>query len=73
MIATIVDWTALGKVALYSFGGVLLLTGLFTTGVLFVEVEGQRASAPRRAAGLLCFGLCVTLVAYGIYVLFSTK
>ena len=73
MIATIVDWAALGKVVLYSFAGALLLTGLFTTGVLFVEVEGQRTSAPRRAAGALCFGLCLALVAFGIYVMFTTK
>jgi hypothetical protein len=75
MIASIVDWAALGKVVLYSFAGALLLTGLFTTGVLFleVEVEGQHASVSRRAAGSLCFGLCVALVAFGIYVMFTTK
>jgi hypothetical protein len=73
MIAAIVDWAALGKVVLYSFAGALLLTGLFTTGALFVEVEGQRASGSRRAAGTLCFGLCLALVAFGIYVMISTK
>ena len=50
MLAAIVDWAALGKVVVYSFVAALLLTGLFTTGVLFVEVEGEHASAPRRAA-----------------------
>ena len=73
MIATIIDWAALGKVVLYSFAGTLLLTGLFTTGVLFVEVEGRRASASRRATGALCFGVCVALVAFGIYVMFTSK
>jgi hypothetical protein len=73
MIATIIDWAALGKVVLYSFAGGLLLTGLFTTGVLFIEVDGQRAPAVRRAAGVTCFGLCVALVAFGIYVMFNTK
>jgi hypothetical protein len=71
MIATIVDWAALGKVVLYSFAATLLLTGLFTTGVLFVD--GQRAAASRRAAGVLSFGLCLALVAFGIYVMFTTK
>lgn len=73
MIAAIVDWAALGKVVVYAFAGTLLLTGLFTTGVLFVEVEGQSATGPRRAAGGLCFALCVALVSFGIYVMFSTK
>ena len=73
MIATIVDWAALGSVVLYFFAGTLLLTGLFTTGVLFVEVEGRRAPASRRAAGALCFGVCVALVAFGIYVMFTSK
>ena len=73
MIATIVDWAALGKVVLYSFAGALLLTGLFTTGVLFVEVEGQSAPGSRRAAGVLCFALCLALVAFGIYMMFTTK
>ncbi len=31
------------------------------------------ALANRRAAGALCFGLCLALVAFGIYVMFSTK
>jgi hypothetical protein len=73
MIATIVDWAALGKVVLYSFAGALLLTGLFTTGVLYIEVDPQRAPASRRGAGALCFGLCLALVAFGIYVMFTTK
>jgi hypothetical protein len=73
MIATIVDWAALGSVVLYSFAGTLLLTGLFTTGVIFIDIEGQRAPAARRAAGALCFALCLALVAFGIYVMFTTK
>jgi len=39
----------------------------------FVEVEGELVPPARRAAGMLCFGLCLALVAYGIYVLFTTK
>jgi hypothetical protein len=73
MLAAIVDWTALGNVVLYSFAGTLLLTGLFTSGVLFVEVQGERASPSRRAAGTLCLALCVALVAFGIYVMFTSK
>jgi hypothetical protein len=58
---------------LYSFAGALLLTGHFITGVLFIEVDGHRAPAARRAAGGLCFGLCLALVAFGIYVMFTSK
>ncbi|MEA2183027.1 MAG: hypothetical protein QOK16_688 [Solirubrobacteraceae bacterium] len=73
MLATIVDWAALGTVILYSFAGALLLTGFFTTGVLFIEGDGGRASPARRAAGALCLALCLALVAFGIYVMFTTK
>lgn len=73
LAAAIVDWAALGKVVIYSFAGALLLTGLFTTGVLFAEVDGHAASVPRRAVAALCFGLCLALVAFGIWVMFSSK
>lgn len=73
MIATIVDWAALGKVVVYSFLGTLLLTGLFTTGVLIVEVGGRRTALSRRLAGAACFALCLALVGFGINVMFTSK
>jgi len=73
LAAAIVDWGALGKVVLYSFAATLVLTGLFTTGVLFVEVEGRAAGAARRAAGAVCFAACAALVAFGIWVMFTSK
>lgn len=73
MLATIVEWVALGKVVLYSFAGTLLLTGLFTTGVLFIEPDGHRAPMLRRSVGMLCFGICAALIAFGIYVMFTAK
>jgi hypothetical protein len=74
LAASIVDWAALGKVVVYSFAGALLLTGLFTTGVLAIEVnDGRPASMSRQVAGVVCFGLCLGLVAFGIYVMFTTK
>jgi hypothetical protein len=52
MFAAIVDWAALGKVVLYSFAGAVILTFLFTTGVVLVEAnQGRRASSLSRAAG----------------------
>jgi hypothetical protein len=68
MLAAIVDWAALGKVVLYSFVAALLLTGLFTTGVLFTEADGGATTVARRAAGAVCFALCLALVALGILV-----
>ncbi len=74
MLATIVDWAALGKVVVYAFAGALVLTVLFTTGVLFVEADdGRRASVTSRAAGVVAFALCAGLVAFGLYVMFTTK
>jgi hypothetical protein len=74
MLATIVDWAALGTVVLYSFAGAILLTVIFTTGVLFVEAEdGHRPSTAGRAVGVVAFALCAGLVAFGLYVMFTTK
>jgi hypothetical protein len=73
LAAAIVDWEALGKVVAYSLAATLLLTGLFTTGVLFVEVEGRSAPVARRALGAVCFAACLGLVAFGISVMFSSK
>jgi hypothetical protein len=74
MLATIVDWSALGKVVVYAFAGALALTGLFTTGVLFVEAQdGRRASTASRAIGVTAFALCAGLLAFGLYVMFTTK
>jgi len=67
MLATIVDWAALGQVVLYSFIAALVLTALFTTGVL--SLETGRA----RVAGFASFGLCAALVALGLYVMFASK
>jgi hypothetical protein len=74
MLAAIVEWTALGKVVLYSFAGALVLTFLFTTGVLLVEAnQGRRASALSRGAGVAAFAGCVALVVLGVYVMLTSK
>jgi hypothetical protein len=69
VIATVVDWAALGQVIAYSFVAALLLTALFTTGVLSSARHGTTA----RAAGAVSFALCAGLVALGLYVMFTTK
>jgi ABC-type transport system involved in cytochrome c biogenesis permease subunit len=74
MLATIVDWAALGKVVVLSFAGALALTVVFTTGVLLVEAnQGREASAISRTVGIAAFAVCLGLLAFGLYVLFSTK
>jgi hypothetical protein len=74
MPATIVEWAALGKVVLYSFAGALVLTLLFTTGVLLVESDqGRRASALSRTVGVAAFAGCLALVALGVFVMLSSK
>jgi Ca2+/H+ antiporter len=71
MLATIVDWGALGQVVALAFVVTLLLTTLFTTGVLFVEADERHAVTPaRRALGFTAFALCAALVVVGLYVMF---
>lgn len=73
LLATIVDTSALAKVVLYSFAGALLLTGLFTAGVLLVESEDGTSPVPagRRALGGLALLACLALLAFGLSVLFD--
>ena len=75
MLAAMVDWAALGKVVVYSFAVALVLTAVFTTGVLHVEGDGERrpASAASRAVGYAAFALCGALVLVGLYVMFTSK
>lgn len=73
MLATIIDWAALGDVVLYSLVASLLLTGLFTTGVLAIEVKGRQAPLAHRLVGIACFALCLGIVAFGIHVMFDSK
>jgi hypothetical protein len=68
MLASVVDWAALGQVVAYSFAAGLVLTMLFTTGVLSFADGGRRT-----VVGTVAFGLCVALVTLGLYVMFTSK
>jgi hypothetical protein len=58
----------------YSFAVALVLTAVFTTGVLHVEGDERRpASAASRALGYAAFALCGALVLFGLYVMFTSK
>jgi hypothetical protein len=73
MLAAIVDWAALGKVVVDSFAVALVLTFVFTTGVLLVEAsDGRQASAASRTAGYAAFAVCLALVVLGLYVMFTS-
>jgi hypothetical protein len=57
-------------VIVYSFAAALLLTLLFTTGVLRF---GERGGVAARSIGVAAFGACVCLVVVGLYVMFASK
>ena len=56
---------------LYSFAGTILLTALFTTGVLAVG-DGRHRSGSG-VIRVLAFGACLGLLAFGLYVMFASK
>ena len=69
-----IEWGALGRAALYAFAATLVVTALFTSGVLLVEPRGGRAApALQRAGGAVLLLGCALLVVYGIHVLLTTK
>jgi hypothetical protein len=70
MVATIVDWAALGQVIVYSFAATIVLTVLFTTGVLRT---GDRGGVAARATAVAAFAGCAGLVLFGLYVMFTSK
>ncbi len=62
MIATIVDWTAIGKVALYSLGfgvGVAVIVGLGISSAAGLQEAMRRRSAAASVAWGLVAAACV--------------
>ncbi|MFJ9026966.1 hypothetical protein ACIRQP_00275 [Streptomyces sp. NPDC102274] len=71
-----IDWAALGSVFGVSLVATVALVGLFTLGIVGLakrETASARGAtgsvAPARAGAYMCFALCVTAVAYGIYLI----
>jgi hypothetical protein len=74
-----VKWSALGEVALVSFGAGVAIVVIFAVGVLAWSAGSQAGSgegeAPARSGGLgnaaagLCFLACALIAAYGIYLI----
>jgi hypothetical protein len=73
VIATVVDWAALGQVVLYGFAATIAVTLLFTAGVLLAGEEGRRTPAPRLAVAGVAFAASLGLVVLGLYVMLTTK
>ncbi|MEU8638008.1 hypothetical protein AB0C38_38005 [Amycolatopsis sp. NPDC048633] len=69
-----IDWGALGIVFVIALGSVVVLTSLFSFGVVGLS---QRDSARESGASgtgplagaIICFTLCAAIVAYGIYLI----
>ena len=74
VLAALVDWTALGNAALYAFVAAIAVTALFTTGVELLEPrDGAAVGSVRKAGAGLVFALCLAIVAFGVYVMLTSK
>jgi hypothetical protein len=72
-----VNWGALGSVFVIAFVAVVIVTGMFAIGVRGLsarvaarETGGSGSSGVATAA--LCFGACVAVVGYGIYLIVAS-
>ncbi len=74
VLGALVDWAALGDAALYAFVAAVAVTALFTTGVVLLEPSGGGAVTGVRKAGAgVVFALCLAVVAFGVYVMMTSK
>ncbi len=71
-----IDWGALGIVFVIALGSVVVLTGLFSFGVIGLSQReaareaGTNGSGPL-AGAVICFALCAAIVLYGVYLIVS--
>jgi hypothetical protein len=73
MLATVVDWSALWQVVVYSFVVNVAVTTLFTSGLVLVELGDRPPSGARRVLGGVLLLASFALVAAGLYVVFTAK
>lgn len=69
-----IDWSALGIVFVIALGSVVVLTGLFSFGVIGLSQRETAREAGASGTGplagaVICFALCVAIVAYGVYLI----
>jgi hypothetical protein len=69
-----IKWSALGEVALVSFGVGVAIVAIFSIGILAMAQGGEdgapvRGGVLNNVAAALCFLACAAIVAYGIYLI----
>ncbi|MGW3963188.1 hypothetical protein ACWED2_25455 [Amycolatopsis sp. NPDC005003] len=69
-----IDWGSLGLVFLVALGAVVVLTSLFSFGVVGLSQrdaarESGAAGTGPLAGAVVCFAACAAIVGYGIYLI----
>ena len=69
-----IDWGSLGLVFVVALGSVVVLTSLFSFGVVGLSQRDSARSAGGSGTGplagaVICFALCAAIVGYGIYLI----
>ncbi|WP_103348218.1 hypothetical protein [Amycolatopsis sp. CA-128772] len=69
-----INWSSLGLVFVVALASVVVLTGLFSFGVVGLSqrdsarATGGSGTGPL-AGAVICFALCAAIVGYGIYLI----
>ncbi len=65
-----VDIDALWQVAALSVSFAVGVVGLYSIGVAAISApEGTRAGPARRGLALVCFAVCIAIIAFGVWVM----
>ncbi|WP_410572126.1 hypothetical protein [Amycolatopsis sp. cmx-4-61] len=69
-----IDWGSLGLVFVVALAAVVVLTSLFSVGVVGLSQRDSAREAGGSGSGplagaVLCFALCAAIVGYGIYLI----
>ncbi|MBE8520774.1 hypothetical protein ILP97_25365 [Amycolatopsis sp. H6(2020)] len=69
-----IDWGSLGLVFLVALASVVVLTSLFSFGVVGLSQRDSARTAGGSGTGplagaVICFALCAAIVGYGIYLI----
>jgi len=69
-----IDWGSLGLVLVVALASVVVLTSLFSFGVVGLSQRDSARAAGGSGSGplagaVICFALCAAIVGYGIYLI----